>query len=200
MEGAVYAEIIADRDKIGDWNVSVGLGKLACAVISSKDADMVYGEKMFEALDKLTPREKNVLFLRFGLDGNGDRTLQEVGDFFELTRERIREIENKSIRKLSSRSYMKIFYIPYIIEDKTKSIEEKPIEWLGFSVRTYNALKRNGFNTIGDIFNNPSKLVISARNFGKKSAMEILEFLENSGLANDKGKSTKEILEEFINK
>ena len=95
---------------------------------------------------------------------------------------------------------MKIFYIPYIIEDKTKSIEEKPIEWLGFSVRTYNALKRNGFNTIGDIFNNPSKLVISAHNFGKKSAMEILEFLENSGLANDKGKSTKEILEEFINK
>ena len=84
LEGAVYAEIIADRDKIGDWNVSVGLGKLACAVISSKDADMVYGEKMFEALDKLTPREKNVLFLRFGLDGHGDRTLQEVGDFLNL--------------------------------------------------------------------------------------------------------------------
>lgn len=53
-----------------------------------------------EVLDTLSPREKRVLQLRFGLDDGKQRTLEEVGREFGVTRERIRQIEAKAIRKL----------------------------------------------------------------------------------------------------
>lgn len=53
-----------------------------------------------EVLDGLSPREKRVLQLRFGLDDGKQRTLEEVGKEFGVTRERIRQIEAKAIRKL----------------------------------------------------------------------------------------------------
>ena len=51
-------------------------------------------------LDELTEREKKVLQLRFGLKDGRARTLEEVGKEFSVTRERIRQIEGKAIRKL----------------------------------------------------------------------------------------------------
>ena len=48
----------------------------------------------------LTPREKDVLKLRFGLEDGKARTLEEVGKSFHVTRERIRQIEAKALRKL----------------------------------------------------------------------------------------------------
>ena len=51
-------------------------------------------------LNTLTDREKKVLKLRFGLDDGRTRTLEEVGKEFEVTRERIRQIEAKALRKL----------------------------------------------------------------------------------------------------
>ena len=51
-------------------------------------------------LDTLTPREKRVLELRYGLDDGIPRTLEEVGREFKVTRERIRQIEAKALRKL----------------------------------------------------------------------------------------------------
>ena len=53
-----------------------------------------------EVLDTLTPREEKVLRLRFGLDDGRARTLEEVGREFNVTRERIRQIEAKALRKL----------------------------------------------------------------------------------------------------
>ncbi|WP_198030885.1 RNA polymerase sigma factor RpoD [Cupriavidus sp. amp6] len=53
-----------------------------------------------EALDGLSPREAKVLRMRFGLDTTSDRTLEEVGKQFDVTRERIRQIEIKAMRKL----------------------------------------------------------------------------------------------------
>ncbi len=57
-------------------------------------------EQLMEVLDTLTPREEKVLRLRFGLEDGRSRTLEEVGKEFNVTRERIRQIEAKALRKL----------------------------------------------------------------------------------------------------
>ena len=70
-------------------------------------------EKIFEAMEVLTPRERDVIILRFGLLDGRRRTLEEVGRKYHLTRERIRQLESKSIRKLrhpKRREMLKAFY------------------------------------------------------------------------------------------
>ena len=57
-------------------------------------------EQLNSVLSTLTPREEKVIRLRFGLDDGRPRTLEEVGEVFEVTRERIRQIEAKALRKL----------------------------------------------------------------------------------------------------
>ena len=57
-------------------------------------------EQLWDVLNTLTPREEKVLRLRFGLDDGNQRTLEEVGREFKVTRERIRQIEAKALRKL----------------------------------------------------------------------------------------------------
>lgn len=57
-------------------------------------------DQLVDVLDSLTPREQSVLRLRFGLDDGRSRTLEEVGKEFDVTRERIRQIEAKALRKL----------------------------------------------------------------------------------------------------
>ncbi|MDR1029023.1 MAG: RNA polymerase sigma factor RpoD [Clostridiales Family XIII bacterium] len=57
-------------------------------------------EQLIDVLDTLTDRERKVLILRFGLDDGRARTLEEVGKRFDVTRERIRQIEAKALRKL----------------------------------------------------------------------------------------------------
>ena len=57
-------------------------------------------EQISNVLKTLTPREQKVIRLRFGLDDGRSRTLEEVGREFNVTRERIRQIEAKALRKM----------------------------------------------------------------------------------------------------
>ena len=63
-------------------------------------AQAMLREQLIQALHKLTPREEKVIRLRYGLDDGKQRTLEEVGREFNVTRERIRQIEAKALRKL----------------------------------------------------------------------------------------------------
>ena len=63
-------------------------------------AKSLLSEELEKALGKLTEREAMVLKLRKGLIDGREHTLEEVGQYFNVTRERIRQIENKALRKL----------------------------------------------------------------------------------------------------
>ena len=77
--------------------------------------DVIYLKDLKEKIDeifesaKLTDKEKDVIILRFGLDNLGCRTLEEVGKKHNVTRERIRQIEAKALRKLKKSQYVKGF-------------------------------------------------------------------------------------------
>jgi RNA polymerase primary sigma factor len=72
------------------------------AVVSPSEAaiNMSLKEKMASVLKKLSPREERIIRLRFGFEDGNQRTLEEVGQVFAVTRERIRQIEAKALRKL----------------------------------------------------------------------------------------------------
>lgn len=72
-------------------------------------ASKVIREKLYEALNTLSEKEQQIIILRFGLLGNEPQTLVEVSENFDLTRERIRQIEIKTLEKLRSPSRMKYF-------------------------------------------------------------------------------------------
>ena len=78
-------------DFIKDDNVPVPAEAAAAAILK---------EQLMDVLDTLTERERKVIRLRFGLDDGRARTLEEVGREFQVTRERIRRIEAKALRKL----------------------------------------------------------------------------------------------------
>ena len=73
-------------------------GSILSPIDSATDTGMV--ETVQQVLSSLTPREAKVLRMRFGIDMNTDHTLEEVGKQFDVTRERIRQIEAKALRKL----------------------------------------------------------------------------------------------------
>ena len=66
---------------------------------------MMMREELFDVLSNLSDREREVLELRFGLKDDKERTLEEVGQHYGVTRERIRQIESKALRKLSNPKY-----------------------------------------------------------------------------------------------
>ena len=72
------------------------------AVVSPSEAAMNLSlkEKMASVLKKLSPREERIIRMRFGFEDGNQRTLEEVGQVFAVTRERIRQIEAKALRKL----------------------------------------------------------------------------------------------------
>ena len=80
---------------LGDFIADEGAVNPSDAVINSNLADQTR-----KVLSTLTPREEKVLRMRFGIGGKSDHTLEEVGQDFNVTRERIRQIEAKALRKL----------------------------------------------------------------------------------------------------
>lgn len=86
------------------------------SIISDEDSDPINGiaskvvkDKLLEALNTLSERERQIIIMRFGIDGEAPRTLIEVSKHFGLTRERIRQIEVKTIEKLRTPSRLKFF-------------------------------------------------------------------------------------------
>ena len=78
-------------------------------VIETKDFREVTAARLKMALAHLTYREREVLKLRYGLDGIGPLTLEETGKVFKVNRERIRQIEVKALRKLQTDIKLRIF-------------------------------------------------------------------------------------------
>ncbi|WP_348762233.1 RNA polymerase sigma factor RpoD [uncultured Salinisphaera sp.] len=99
----IAKEPISMETPIGDDEDS-HLGDFIEDINAIAPDDSASGESLREAthntLASLTPREAKVLRMRFGIDMNTDHTLEEVGKQFDVTRERIRQIESKALRKL----------------------------------------------------------------------------------------------------
>ena len=57
-------------------------------------------DDVMQSLSELSDREKQIIMLRFGINGDGPMTLEEIGNIFNITRERVRQIETKALRKL----------------------------------------------------------------------------------------------------
>jgi RNA polymerase primary sigma factor len=100
----IAKEPISMETPIGDDDGDSHLGDFIedTTALSPIDAATIEGlrENVNEILATLTPREAKVLRMRFGIDMNTDHTLEEVGKQFDVTRERIRQIEAKALRKL----------------------------------------------------------------------------------------------------
>ena len=86
-----------DDSQLGDFVEDDG-------VVSPFDltSDSLRRENVYRALGTLPARERDVIIMRFGIGGGKPRTLEEVGRAFDVTRERIRQIENHTLKKLES--------------------------------------------------------------------------------------------------
>lgn len=96
-------DVISLNIKIGEDEDGSYLGDFIKDERQDPEKDAVENllkEEIAKALDVLEPREKEILILRFGLNGGEAQTLESVGNKFHLTRERIRQIEMKALRKL----------------------------------------------------------------------------------------------------
>jgi RNA polymerase sigma factor (sigma-70 family) len=83
--------------------VDAGFSNVSGQAASSnptEDQTEVQKNLIYDVINTLTPREQEVIQLRFGLDDGITHTLEEIGKKFEVTRERIRQIEDKALRKL----------------------------------------------------------------------------------------------------
>jgi RNA polymerase primary sigma factor len=108
VEEVADLEILAERevslsDRLGqdDLTVEERLGDEAEPSIVDKIVRASLESQVHELLDGLEEKEGRVLKLRFGLDGQAPLTLQKIGDALGLTRERVRQIEQKAMRKLA---------------------------------------------------------------------------------------------------
>lgn len=86
------------------------------------------GEKLRELLDTLTPRESKILKMRFGIDCSTDHTMEEVAVRFDVTRERIRQIEAKALRKMKHPNRTDQLK-PYLDPRSTQDVIAEKLAW-----------------------------------------------------------------------
>lgn len=168
----------------------------------------VYVPGLIECLNKLTGREKDVLELRY-LHG---LTLEQTGKRFDLTRERIRQIESRAMRKLRHPTFRKLYLLDTVgkvfeidaektrlerenaelrkllyEEGKLNEVEDIPlkaitIEDLELSIRPYNCLLRAGIKDLYALSQMTFPELMKVRNMGKKSAYEVAEKVRKFGV------------------
>lgn len=105
---ALTPNVVSTDTPIGE-DADCALGDLIADTSALDPGTMVEREEttkeLFDIIDKsLSPREKQVLIMRYGLRDNVPHTLDYIGNFYDLTRERVRQIEQKAMRKLSRMS------------------------------------------------------------------------------------------------
>ena len=91
-ENTTMENFVEDRDAISPEEYSLNLAAK---------------QELRKQLGTLSPREEKVLYMRYGLNGDASKTLEEIGNIFGVTRERIRQIEKKALRKLRQPGRMK---------------------------------------------------------------------------------------------
>ena len=100
----ISKEPVSTETPIGDESEGSTIGEFITDTNATSPDDSAFheglSESMRELLSSLSPREAKVLCMRFGINMNTDHTLEEVGKQFSVTRERIRQIEAKALRKL----------------------------------------------------------------------------------------------------
>jgi RNA polymerase primary sigma factor len=102
------AEIVAEPTSLSAPLGAEGdaeLGDLLADAAEDPADERIAQERMRAQISRLLatlgPREKDVVRLRFGLDGSSEHTLQEIGDIYSISRERVRQIEQETLRKLA---------------------------------------------------------------------------------------------------
>lgn len=181
---------------------------LACAVMGSKEkVYSVYVPALEEAITHLTDREQMVLEMRF-VHG---MFLGQCGKHLNVSRERIRQIEAKAIRKLRNPRFAKHYLLDTLdkafeidaerarlerenmmLREKLEKYENIPkpkaeprkidIDDMELSVRSYNCLRRAGFNFVDDLDGKTVEDLKRVRNLGMKSLREVVEKAKQFGV------------------
>lgn len=116
-DALLFGDIDLDGESVTDFNESIEADLIP---IESLLCDMSLKQEINNALNTLSVKESEILVRRFGLDGNDGMTLEELGETFGVTRERIRQIESKALGKLRLPSNLKYFE-PWFLDVKTSN-------------------------------------------------------------------------------
>jgi RNA polymerase primary sigma factor len=100
LQGVECAELRLDALGSGDAGETLGLSADDNTGVEAEAEHTFLGHEIDEALGSLTPRERRVLNLHFGLGGEHEHTLEEISSVFGLTRERIRQIRERALMTL----------------------------------------------------------------------------------------------------
>ena len=160
------------------------------------------GEHLDEVLKTLTYREREVLKLCYGINGGGAYTLAEVGEICKITRERVRQVESKAIRKLQhpirARKLWEllcpiplVYTVEFLVQQPSLVADDRKTEFLNrpwdevlnLSARSRKILQRLCVNTVRDLTTKTEVELLIMKNFGETSLNEVKQQLQKNGLS-----------------